>query len=196
MRKHLTALGGAVVSAAIFAVLMAPNAAFAVDPADLQGNPGQSSINISGNVPYITYLPAAPTGTGTTENSSVNANNVSILQLADSTAHLQDSITILKYGGVTTNYPARIGLYSDPNNNSLKNEAGDKIKYTAEASVGPSSTGACEFNGLPSVACILEVGSILNEAEIKVQIVTDSSDQIVRAGHYTDTLTLKVGADL
>ena len=193
MRKHLTALGGAVVSAAIFAVLMAPNAAFAVDPADLQGNPGTSSINISGSVPAITYLPAAPISVDPPINASLAGNAVTITELADASAHTNSSYITLGFENVTTNYPAKIGLFSV--NKALKNGA-YFVSYTAQATTTGLTTPLCNFSGgvvdcKSSNAVILDAATI----EIEIKTITDAT-QILPAGIYSDVLTLKVGSSL
>lgn len=192
MRKNIKMLGGAIVSAAILsAVAATPNVA-------APGQPGLSSVSISGEVPAITVLPSAPDSATTGANASLHDNAVSIDALADSEAHLNGSSISLTYSGVTTNYPAIISLYSS--NKALKNGS-NFIKYSAKATLAsaPTSptTGFCEFQQNLTPICTINTNSIINEGNIIVNILTEpDAIQILPKGIYSDTLTLKVGASL
>jgi hypothetical protein len=184
MRKTMTALGGTIASTALL-ILMATNA-MAIEP-------GVSAITITGSVPPITYMPP-PKEIGSSVNASLSGSTVTIAELADDSAHQKASNITIEFTGLTTNYAAKVGLYSA--SNGLTN--GEfTIPYTAKAQTGTMvETPTCQFSGAPTT-CVSSQSSRLEEVNLEVEISTYvNGSQIVPAGTYTDTLTLKVGASL
>jgi len=189
MRKTIHALGGTLTAAAFCALLAVPHAAFALEPA-------VSDITITGDVPPITYLPP-PIQDGTSPNASFSGNAVTITELVDASAHVKEASISLVFKKVSTNYPAKIGLYSL--NKGLK--SGSKIvTYQATADSDLISVG-CTFDGSKS-ECVssANLASILDKKDITLDISTvvnpSTTAEIITPGIYSDTLTLKVGASL
>jgi len=191
MRKTIHALGGTITAAAFCAVLAVPHAVFAAEP-------GLSAITITGAVPPITHLPA-PTQLGDSQNASFSAgsNAVTVTELADPSAHVKAASITLKFEDVSTNYSARIGLYSS--NKGLKS-GGKIITYQATADAPGISLG-CTFDGATS-QCLSNIAQakIFDREDITLEINTvvnaSTTAEILPEGIYSDTLTLKVGTTL
>jgi hypothetical protein len=125
MRKTINVLGGAF----LLATLAAPNAASA--QAAPQLDPGSSSINLTGEIPRITIIPDAPSSIAGA-NVTKNGNTINLNALTDSSGRLNNTNFILTYNGVTTNYLAKIGVFSPAM--ALKNGI-NIIPYQAQARV-------------------------------------------------------------
>jgi hypothetical protein len=188
MRKTIHALGGTLTAAAFCAVLAVPHAAFALEP-------GVSDITITGVVPSITYLPP-PIQDGTSPTASFSGNAVTITELVDASAHVKAASISLKFEDVSTNYPAKISLSSI--NKGLI--SGQKIiTYQASAeSLGISVE--CTFNGSTSKCISGGDAKIFQSEDITLEISTvvnsSTTAEVLPAGTYSDTLTLKVGTTL
>jgi hypothetical protein len=189
MRKTIHALGGTLTAAAFCAVLTVPHAVFAAEPA-------ASNITITGAVPPITHLPP-PAQDGQADNASFSGNAVTITELADPSAHVKAASISLKFEDVSTNYPARIGLYSL--HKALKFD-GNLVTYQATASAS-GITLSCTFDGATS-QCLSNIGQarVFDREDITLDISTvvtpTTTEAILPPGTYSDTLTLKVGASL
>jgi hypothetical protein len=189
MRKTIHALGGTLTAAAFCAVLTVPHAVFAAEP-------GLSAITITGAVPPITYLPD-PTQLGNGDNASFSGHAVTIAELADSSAHVKAASITLKFDDVSTNYPARIGLSSKYN--GLK--SGEKIITYQATAVSTGISLDCTFPAAAS-QCLSDIGQAktFDREDITLEISTSAdtspTSEVLPAGIYSDTLTLKVGATL
>jgi hypothetical protein len=190
MRKTIHALSGTLTAAAFCAVLTVPHAAFATEP-------GVSEITITGAVPPITNLPT-PTQSGGSQNATFSGNAVSIQELADASAHLKEAAITLLFENVTTNYPARIGVYSL--NKGLKS-GNTLVKYQATVESAPDLSFDCVFDGIIS-QCLSNITQSkifrLDKITLDISTVVDQStaSAILPHGTYSDTLTLKVGTTL
>jgi len=188
MRKTIHALGGTITAAAFCAVLAVPHAVFAAEP-------GVSAITITGAVPPITYLPP-PKKLGDSLNASFSNNAVTIVELADASAHLKAASISLIFEDVSTNYPAKIGLYST--NQGLMS-GGKLITYQASAET-PGMSVECIFDGSTPKCITSNDPKIFQSEDITLDISTvvnaQTTAEVLPEGIYSDTLTLKVGTTL
>ncbi len=191
MRKNKNTMRAAIGCLGLLGLLAAPGAVLAIEP-------GTSTIQITGTVPPITYLP--PPAIVAFDNATFAAGTVAITDLVDAAGRLKIAAVTLNFEGVTTNYPARVAFTST--NNGLKAlGVATPIAYRATATaLNEPLDVACNFGQGQAANCVSTDAAItLADVDIQVEITTDSTannDLVFEAGTYTDTLVFKVGATL
>jgi hypothetical protein len=192
MRNNNNALLGALGCLGLLGLLAAPGAVLAAEP-------GTYGIQISGTVPPITILPTPSVVTLENANFTPSTGVATIDELIDAAGHLKTANVVLKFEGVTTNYPAKVAFTST--NNGLKSGSA-VISYGATAQVaGEPLAVECIFGAGGPANCISSDAAVkLNEVSIEVGITTEIpenvGDTVITAGTYSDTLVFKVGATL
>jgi hypothetical protein len=187
-------------------IIIAIAASGVVSSAALAENPVTQQLTIGGTVNALATFPEAAVESGTSLNATLAGGAITIAAIADVDLHPNATSISVSYANVSTNYKAKIGLYSAKNGLRTDTPADtegftNRVDYTAAVTLSGVSGNLLSFTTAGDEATMSAVTGYaigpFNGATITVNVTINGSNAVrLVQGAYSDTLQLKIGSTL